>query len=122
MDNLKVLDMLHTYFGKTCGTEEKTQQERSTQYQSERKKWEDYLAWYELNRGKEVGKNPITLQSNYAPLVKDKAIPDEIYAILQDMNSRGLDPFYVRDMVEGFLFNVREGWGANLKKHIASFG
>jgi hypothetical protein len=40
----------------------------------------------------------------------------ELESILADFNKRGSKPSEVRDMIEGFLDNVKEGWGSKIKK------
>jgi hypothetical protein len=123
MDNIKSIEMLHKHFIEVCGEGEKAQSERISQYTEQRKKWEKAFEWYGKNKGKPNGQVPVTGLNTYEKLPdRAEGIDSEIVAILQTFNSRGIDEAGVRDVVEGFLDKVREGWGSGLKKHQSTMG
>lgn len=132
MDDLKAIPMMEKFFYELAGPAEQTPTERTDRYVSMRKAFEKVLDWYaeqtkdkfalEKSEKGEFTVNPVTKARVYAELPKTTGIEQlakyepGMWSWLNDFNKRGVVANEIRNHIEGYLDQIKNGWGYKLKK------
>lgn len=124
MDDIKAIEMMEKFFVEIALGQKRdtgidyTDIERRELALKLRKTFDKVLDWYEANKGKKTGEQPLTRFSIYAPLpeIDPKEIPGvapyakKLMPILQDFNSRGISRLTVEAYFDSYLDKIKQGW------------